>query len=112
MVFNRDECEHIRITNKRNVIQTLYNIHGWILKENSKAKYLEVTCHLNSYIDVMTKRASQFTTFLRKTFQAAQKMLRPNATSQYSILQLDYASTVWDYVTKANITKLESLYCM
>ena len=40
LVFNPNKCAKIRITNKRNVIQTLYNIHGQTLKETSKARYL------------------------------------------------------------------------
>ena len=41
MVFNPDKCEHIRITNKRKVIHTSYNIHGQTLNETSKANTLE-----------------------------------------------------------------------
>ena len=43
MVFNPDECKHIQITNKRNVMKTSFNIHGQTLIETSKAKYLVVT---------------------------------------------------------------------
>ena len=39
MVFSPDKCEHIRITKKRKVKQTSYNIHGQTLNETSKAKY-------------------------------------------------------------------------
>ena len=41
--FNPDKCEHIRITNKRKVIQTSYNIHGQTMNQTSKAKYFGVT---------------------------------------------------------------------
>ena len=62
MVFKPDKCEDIRISNKRNVIQTSYNIHGQTLKENTKAKYLGVTTDSllswNSHIDAVTKRAT------------------------------------------------------
>ena len=43
MVFNPDGCNHIQITNKRNVMKTSFNIHGQTLIETSKAKYLVVT---------------------------------------------------------------------
>ena len=39
MLFNPDKCEHIRMTNKRKIIQTSYNIHGHTLKETTQAKY-------------------------------------------------------------------------
>ena len=70
MLFNTDKCEHIRITNKRNIIQTSYNIHGHTLKETTQAKYLGVTIDnklsWNSHVDQVTKRANQTTAFLRR----------------------------------------------
>ena len=40
MLFIPYKCEHTRITNKRNIIQTSYNIHGHTLKETTQAKYI------------------------------------------------------------------------
>ena len=69
MNFNKDKCEHIRITNKRKIIQTTYKIHGQVLKETTKAKYLGVTIDKtlswNSHIDMVTKRANQTIIFLQ-----------------------------------------------
>ena len=83
MVFNPDKSEHIRLTNKRKVIQTSYNIHGQTLNETSKAKYLGVTIDntvsWNSHFDTVTKRANQPSSV--EIFRAVQKMSRPNATS-------------------------------
>ena len=42
MMLNPDNCEHIRIANKRKIIQISYNI-GKTLKETTQAKYLGVT---------------------------------------------------------------------
>ena len=39
-LINPDKCKHIRITNKRNVIQSSYSIHGQTLKGTLRAKYL------------------------------------------------------------------------
>ena len=68
MVFSPDKCEHICITNKRNVIQTSYNIHGQTLKETPKAKYPGVTrdskLFRNSHTDTVTKRANHTIAFL------------------------------------------------
>ena len=70
MLFNPDKCEHIRITNKRKIIQTSYTIHGQQLKETAQAKYLGVTIYSklswNSHVDLVTKRANQTTAFLRR----------------------------------------------
>ena len=63
MDFNPHKCEHIRITNKRKIIQTTYKIYGQVLKETTKAKYIGVTIDKtlswNNHIDMVTKRANQ-----------------------------------------------------
>ena len=38
MVFNPDKCKHIRITNKRKIVQSTCKIHSQVLKETTKAK--------------------------------------------------------------------------
>ena len=62
MAFNPDKCEHIRITNKKKIVQSTYMIHGQVLKETTKANYLGVTIDKtlswNSHIDMVTKRAN------------------------------------------------------
>ena len=42
-MFNPDKCKHIRITNKRKIVQTSFNIHGQTLKDTTQAKYPGVT---------------------------------------------------------------------
>ena len=90
MVFNPDKCEHTRITNKRKVIQTSYNIHGQTLNETSKAKYLGVTIDntlsLNSHIDIVTKKANQTTAFLRRNLSSCPKDVKAKVHS---------SSTTW-----------------
>ena len=58
MLFNLGKCEHIRITNKRRIIQTSFTIHGQKLKETSEAKYLGITIDdkltWNSHTDIVT----------------------------------------------------------
>ena len=77
MLFNPDKFEHIRITNKRNIIQTSYNIHGHTLKETTQAKYPGVTndnkLSWNSHVDQVTKRANQTTDFLRRNLSSCSK---------------------------------------
>ena len=85
MVFNPDKCEHFRITNKRKVIQTSYNIHGQTLNETSKAMYLGVIQTIlcpGTAISTVTKKANQTKAFPVEIFRAVQRMSRSNATSQ------------------------------
>ena len=76
MAFNPDKCEHIRVTNKWNIVQSSYKIHGQVLKETTKAKYLGVTIDSkltwNSHVDLVTRPSP----FYRGTCQPVQGMLR------------------------------------
>ena len=115
MVFNPDKCEHIRITNKRKVIQIsdFLNIHGQTSNETSKAKYIGVTIDntlsWNSHIDIVTKRSNQTTAFLRRNLSSCPKDVKANCYTSIVRSQLEYASTVWTPVTKSNIAKVESV---
>ena len=113
MVFNPDKCEHIRITNMREVIQTSYNIHGKTFNETSKPKYLGVTINntmsWSSHIDTVTKKANQTIAFLRRNLSSCPKDVKAKCYKSIVRPQLEYASTVWDPVTKSNIAKVESV---
>ena len=69
MKCNPDKCEVIRITNKRQVVDSEDTIHGQILRRTDKAKYLGVTIDSilvwNHHIDTITKKANNATAFLR-----------------------------------------------
>ena len=101
MVFNPDKCERIRIT-KRKIIQTSYNIN---------AKYLGVTIDntpsWNSHIDAVTKNANQTTAFLHRNLSSCPKDVKAKCYKSVVRPQLEYASTVWDPVTKTNIAKVK-----
>ena len=74
MSFNPDKCEVIRITNKKKIIVAKYTIHGQVLHETNRAKYLGVTIDntlsWNSHIDIMTKKANNTTAFLRRNLSS------------------------------------------
>ena len=67
MSFNPDKCEVIRITNKKKIIDAKYTIHGQVLHETNRAKYLGVTIDntlsWNKHIDIMTKKSNNTTAF-------------------------------------------------
>ena len=113
MLFNPDKCEHIRITNKRNIIQTSYNIHGHTLKETTQAKYLGVTIDnklsWNSHVDQVTKRANQTTAFLRRNLSSCSKDVKAQCYKSLVRPQLEYAATTWDPYTKTNSAKVEAV---
>ena len=113
MMFNPDKCEQIRITNKRKIVQTSYNIHGQTLKETTQAKYLGVTVDnklsWNSHVDIVTKRANQTTAFLRRHFSSCSKDAKAKCYKSLYRTQIEYAATIWDPYTKTNSTKVQAV---
>ena len=113
MLFNPDKCEHIWITNKRNIIQTSYNIHGHILKETTQAKYLGVTINnklsWNSHVDQVTKRANQTTAFLRRNLSSCSKDVKAKCYKTLVRPQLEYAATTWDPHTTGHSVSAASI---
>ena len=99
--------------NKQNVIQTSYNIHGQTLKETSEAKYIGVIIDSklswNSHTDAVKKRANQTTAVLRRNLSSCPKDVKAKCCKPIVRLHLEYASTVWDPITKSSIAKLESV---
>ena len=85
------------------------NIHGQTLNETSKAMYLGVTLSWNSHNDTVKKKASQTTAFLRRNLSSCPKDVKAKCYKSIVRPQLEYASTVWDPVTKSNIAKVESV---
>ena len=113
MTFDPDKCEHIRITNKRKIIQTTYKIHGQVLKETTKAKYLGVTIDktlsLNSHIDMATKGADQTISFLHRNLSSRPKEIKEASYKTFIRPQLEYAALVWDPSTITDINKVETV---
>ena len=101
------------VTNKRNIIQTSYNIHGHTLKETTQAKYLGVTIDnklsWNSHVNQVTKRANQTTAFLRRNLSSCSKDVKAQCYKSLVRPQLEYAATTWDPYTKTNSAKVEAV---
>ena len=113
MLFNPDKCEHNRITNKRNIFQTSYNIHRHTLKETTQARYLGVTIDnklsWNSHVNQVTKRANQTTAFLRRNLSSCSKDVKAQCYKSLVRPQLEYSATAWDPYTKTNSAKVEAV---
>ena len=113
MSFNPDKCEHIRITLKKKIVQSTYKIHGQVLKETTKAKYLGVNIDKNlswnSHIDMLTKRANQTISFLQTNLSSCPKDIKEASYNTLVRPQVEYASTVWDPSTKDGIKQVEAV---
>ena len=113
MAFNPNKCEHIRITNKKKIVQSSYQIHGHVLKETTKAKCLGVTIDKtlswNIHIDTVTKRANQTISFLQRNLSSCPKDIKEASYMTLVRPQLENAATVWDPATKTGINKVEAV---
>lgn len=113
MSFNPDKCEVLRITNKRNKIMANYYIHGQQLQIVDNAKYLGLTISKNlswnNHVNNITKKANSTLAFLRRNIRNCPQRAKTQAYNTFVRPSLEYASTVWDPHTQANINKVESI---
>ena len=113
MSFNPDKCEVLRITNKRNKIMANYYIHGKQLQIVDNAKYLGLTISKNlswnNHVNNITKKANSTLAFLRRNIRNCPQRAKTQAYNTFVRPSLEYASTVWDPHTQANINKVESI---
>ena len=113
MSFNPDKCEVLRITNKCNKIMANYYIHDQQLQIVDNAKYLGLTISKNlswnNHVNNITKKANSTLAFLRRNIQNCPQRTKTQAYNTFVRPSLEYASTVWDPHTQANINKVESI---
>jgi hypothetical protein len=113
MSFNPDKCEVLPITNKRNKIMANYYIHSQQLQIVNNAKYLGLTISKNllwnNHVNNITKKANSTLVFLRRNIGNCPQRAKTQAYNTFVRPSLEYASTVWDPHTQANINKVESI---
>lgn len=100
MEFHPDKCKVLRITNKRNIIDSEYQIHGQQLEIVKKAKYLGVTMQKdlkwNTHISNMCTKANNTRFFLQRNLVKSDLETRLKCYKIFIRPTLEYASTVWD----------------
>ena len=100
MQFHPDKCKLLRITNKRNIIDADYYIHGVQLGNVEKAKYLGVTLtrklSWNAHISGVCSKAHNARFFLQRNLVKSSKITRLSCYKTFIRPIIEYASTVWD----------------
>jgi hypothetical protein len=113
MEFHPQKCQLLRISRKKKNISANYTIHNHTLEEVETAKYLGVTVHRtlswNQHIQNITNKANSTRAFLQRNLQAAPQSTKENCYQALVRPILEYASTVWDPWTRANINKIETV---
>ena len=112
MEFHPEKCEVLTITRKRKPIVHNYTLHGGhTLEHVENAKYLGITMtkdfRWNTHIDNITSKANQTLGFLRRNVQINCPRIKTAAYQTLVWPLLEYAPTVWDPHTQANIRKIE-----
>lgn len=111
MKFHPNKCTKLTITNKRSPIQVDYQLKSHTLATVSSAKYLGVTVTddlcWDTHIQSICDKASRTIGFLRRNLNIGSVSIKQQAYFSLVRPLVEYASTVWDPYTQANIQKLE-----
>ena len=105
MSFHPQKCQLLRITRKPSPI--MYNIHGHVLEVADTAKYLGVTLHKHcawsKHINQTAKKANNTRAFLQRNLRRAPTSVKKRAYETLVRPILEYAISVWDPHTEADI---------
>ena len=111
MKFHPSKCTKMTVTSKRSPTKTEYNLHGHILASVPSAKYLGVTItdylQWDTHIQNICDKANRTIGFLRRNLNIGAVSIKQQAYLTLFRPLIEYASTVWDPYTQANIQKLE-----
>ena len=113
MPFNPKKCEFLRITNKKSPLIHTYYIATSPIKEVTSTKYLGVLIDhkltWNDHIQSIVHKAAQVNGFLYRNLRQCPAHIKAICYKSMVRPILEYASSVWDPHTTANIQKLESV---
>ena len=114
MCFNTKKCYILSIPPKSGKkFDGFYELNNTILQEVSSNPYLGVELSkdltFSTHISNICSRASSTLGFLRRNLQHTPSHLRRNAYFSLVRSTLEYAATVWDPVSKAEIDQLENI---
>ena len=113
MSFNPTKCEFLRITNKKAPLIHSYYIATSLIKEVTSVKYLGVQIDnkltWNDHIQYITHKAAQVNGLLYRNLRQCPPHIKTVCYKSMVRPILEYASSVWDPHTNANIQKLESV---
>ena len=111
MAFNPDKCEVLRVTKKKNIVNAHYTIHGTELQNVDSAKYLGVSIQESLswkvHVNNICKKANCTLGFLRRNLRRCPARIKERAYFTYVRPILEYASPVWDPVSKDLVNKIE-----
>ena len=113
MQFHPQKCQVLKITNKRNKINSTYKIHNTPLTETDSAKYLGITIdnkltwkdhHTNT-----VRKANNTLAFIRRNLTNCPPHIKEQCYTTLVRPILEYGSAVWDPHHQKAIDKFEQI---
>ena len=113
MQFHPQKCQVLKITNKRNKINSTYKIHNTPLTETDSAKYLGITIdnkltwkdhHTNT-----VRKANNTLAFIRRNLTNCPPHIKEQCHTTLVRPILEYGSAVWDPHHQKAIDKFEQI---
>jgi len=111
LYFNPSKCEHLCISNKRNLIKHPYYMDNSAIQEVASAKYLGVTIDSRlTWSDHTTKvvnKANSVLGFLKCNLKYCPPEIKASCYKSLVILILEYACTSWSLYLLKDINNIE-----
>ena len=114
MTFHPAKCTVIRIsTNRRQIINTSYQLHGHTLEVVDSSKYLGVTISEDltwrKHIEDTATKANKTLGFVRRNLSECTSQVKSVAYTTMVRPRLEYSSTVWDPHLTSDVHTLEQV---
>ena len=113
MRFNAKKCHILRATHRRKTINHEYELGGTVLSEVSSYPYLGVELSndlkWNVHINKVVKSGSSTLGVIRRNLSNCPRSIKDLAYRSLLRPKLEYASSIWDPYTDANIKALEAV---
>ena len=100
MEFHPGKCNLLQITNKRNPIDFIYNIHNTPLQKVDSAKYLGVVVdsklNWKPHYSHLVLNCKKTLSFIRRNLPKAPRFIKSRCYTTLVRPKAEYASSVWD----------------
>jgi hypothetical protein len=100
MSFNAKKCHVLTVTRKRKPVSTSYTLHGEVLQQVDKAKYLGVELtkdlHWGAHIQAITAKANKTSAFVYRNLRGCPHPVQNQCYKGLVRPVLEYAAPIWD----------------
>ena len=113
MEFHPAKCSTLSATRSRQKLEPSYQLHGQQLENVPTIKYLGVEIKENlkwsNHITSITNKANKTLGFVRRNLKVGNKRAKETAYNALIRPKLEYAASVWDPHTQADMKTLEKV---